>query len=124
MNIIKNVYLDPCLNMKLESGKTTKAFLQSLKTVVYYRKRKKITSMKYVQEARGCFGVAMRRTVHGYEGVKAAPFNYSSRWIVGIKNYQSKSNEEIRRVKQLKGMWRKPGEGYPQRYPLYEFCAC
>ena len=79
--------------------------------------KKKKTSMKYVHEARECFGVAMRRTVHGYEGVKAAPFNYSSRWIVGNKNYQSKCNEEIRRVKQLKEMWGKTGEGYPQRYP-------
>jgi hypothetical protein len=80
--------------------------------------KKRKTSAKFVQEARGCFGVAMRRNDEGYEGVRAAPFNYSGRTVVGVKNFVSRCNEEMRRVKQLKGRWGQSGEGYPERYPL------
>lgn len=79
--------------------------------------KKRKTSAKFVQEARGCFGVAMRRNEDGYEGVRAAPFNYSGRTVIGVKNFGSRCLEEMRRVKQLKGRWGQPGEGYPERYP-------
>jgi hypothetical protein len=80
-------------------------------------KKKNKTSTKFCQEARGCFGVALRRTEDGYEGAKAAPFNYTGRWVIGVKKYRQHCNEEMRRVKPLKGQWGQPGEGYPERYP-------
>ena len=86
--------------------------------------KKRKTSAKYVQEARGCFGVAMLRNSEGYEGVKAAPFNYSGRTVVGVKNFWVRCLVEMRRVKPLKGPWGQPGDGYPERYPpLLDFMA-
>ena len=40
-----------------------------------------ITVTKYAKEARGLFGVAV---VNGV-GMKAAPFNYTNRLVVGMK---------------------------------------
>lgn len=37
-----------------------------------------------------------------YEGVKAAPFNYSGRWIIGVKRYNEEKNKELNRVLKLK----------------------
>ena len=73
--------------------------------------KKRKTSAKFVQEARVCFGVAVLRNAEGYDGVKAAPFNYSGRTVVGVKNFRSRCLEEMRRVKPLKGPWGQPGDG-------------
>jgi hypothetical protein len=62
--------------------------------------------------------VAMLRNAEGYEGVKAVPFNYSGRTVVGVKNFESsRCLEEMRRVKPLKVSWGQPGDGYPEKYP-------
>jgi hypothetical protein len=68
--------------------------------------KKRKPSAKFMQEARGCFGVAMLRNAEGYKGVKAVPFNYSGRTVVGVKNFESsRCLEEMRRVKQKYVLW-------------------
>lgn len=74
-------------------------------------------SVKYYDEARGCFGVAMIKNHDGtYEGKKALPFNYSGRNVVGVKTYNEHVQKELTRVIALKGQWGKVREGYVERY--------
>ena len=77
-----------------------------------YPPKKPNTVTKYADEARGLFGVAVVQGV----GVKAAPFNYSSRLVVGVKAYDGHVTAELNRVKVLKGVWGAEGAGYVERY--------
>ena len=79
--------------------------------------KKSQTAVKFPGEARGMFGAAMRTNANGtVEGVKAAPFFYTDRFVLGLKEYKVKMQEELDRVKILKGSWGRHGEGYLERY--------
>ena len=71
------------------------------------------TVTKYAKEARGLFGVAV---VNGV-GMKAAPFTYTNRLVVGMKAYDGHVTVELARVRRLKGQWGAVGAGYAERYP-------
>jgi hypothetical protein len=109
-------YWGLCASVKPKYGKMmlVRLLIKKMGGVLPNKKRK--TSAKFVQEARGCFGVAMRRNYEGYDGVRAAPFDYSGHTVIGVKNFVSRCNEEMRRVKQLKGRWGQSGEGYPNHH--------
>ncbi len=63
-------------------------------------------SVKYYDEARGCFGVAMIKHLDGtYEGRRAVPFNYSGRNVIGVTTYNDHVKKELQRVLELKGQW-------------------
>jgi hypothetical protein len=82
--------------------------LSSLKTT---------TSIKYPGEGRGCFGVCIRTDKDGKEeGIRAKPFNYTNRKVVGNKAFEIAIGLELERVKSLKNKWGKVGEGYEVRY--------
>ena len=84
---------------------------------------KATTTMKYASDARGCFGVAMRKRPDGtMEGVRCAAFNYTGQKVVGVASYQTSVDAEIRRVDNLKtcgdGSAREwGGGGYKVRFP-------
>jgi len=59
------------------------------------------------------FGVAV---VNGV-GMKAAPFTYTNRLVVGMKAYEGHVTAELARVRLLKGQWGAVGVGYAERYP-------
>jgi len=74
------------------------------------------TAVKYPKEARGLFGVAMRKQSDGsMEGVKCKPFNYSNRKVVSYKDYKKEMQDELVRVLTLKRKW-EGGGGYEARY--------
>ena len=78
------------------------------------------TAVKYPKEARGMFGVAIRKNSDGStEGVKCNPFNYSNRKVVSYKDYQVQINIELDRVLHLKNTSRGMGKGigYKDKYP-------
>ena len=76
-----------------------------------------VTTVKYPGEARGCFGVALRKKEDGtVEGVRLNPFNYTGRTVVGVKTFESYKKIERERVKQSKGCWGKEGQGYEHQY--------
>jgi hypothetical protein len=76
------------------------------------------TTVKFPGEARGGFGVAMRKKEDGeYEGVRCEPFDYTNKWIVGVKEYEEKRKAELHRVKGLAGQWGAVGKGYKERWP-------
>jgi hypothetical protein len=74
------------------------------------------TSIKYPEEARGLFGVAMKNVDDVMVGVKAKPFNYTKRHVVGFKAYELAKKAEVWRVKSLGGVWGADGRGYLERY--------
>ncbi|KAJ1385737.1 hypothetical protein B484DRAFT_461248, partial [Ochromonadaceae sp. CCMP2298] len=64
--------------------------------------KKSRTTVKFPEEARGCFGAAVRKRPEGtLEGVKATPFCYTGRKVVGIKNFENAKTLELARVKLL-----------------------
>jgi hypothetical protein len=78
------------------------------------------TSVKFPGEARGCFGIGMVETKGGgYEGRRAAIYDYTGQWIIGVKKYKAAKNSELARVKRLKGpgVWGREGQGYEERWP-------
>ena len=76
------------------------------------------TTMKYPGEARGCFGVAIVTDMHGQNprGERMVPLNYTGRQVVGVNRYKQLKQAEMDRVKNLGGIWGKPGNGYEERY--------
>lgn len=61
--------------------------------------KKARTKPKYAQEAKGCFGVAIKRLPDGTEiGIRTAVFNYNGRKVVGVKRYDQEITRELRRV--------------------------
>ncbi len=84
-----------------------------------FSERHPTTTVKYPQEARFCFGLAMRTKSGGeQEGVKCAPFDYTGLTVLGPAEYEKRVKAEISRVKGLKctgvsGIWR--AGGYKER---------
>ncbi len=67
----------------------------------YFREYKPSFKVKYPKEARGLFGAAVKKDEDGnLIGVKCKPFNYTSKTIVGIKDF--KENYEEAKNKLLK----------------------
>jgi hypothetical protein len=82
-----------------------------------FSKKKTTTSIKYPGEGRGCFGVCIRTDKDGKkEGMRAAPFNYTNRKVVGDKAFQVAIGLELERVKPLRNNWGRAGHGYEERY--------
>ena len=82
-----------------------------------FPERRPTTTMKFPPEARGSFGLAMRKKSDGsMEGVKCSPFCYNNRRIVGPKEYERERQAELRRVVDLAGPWRRDDFGYKERY--------
>jgi len=54
----------------------------------------------------------------GQKGKTLPQFNYTGRTVVGLKAWQKARLTEMARVKPLEGCWKKPGDGYPERYGL------
>ena len=76
-----------------------------------------VTTLKYLGEARGCFGAALRKIGDGtVEGIRLNPFNYTGRTVVGVKTFESYKKIEKERVTQLKGCWGQEEQGYEHRY--------
>ena len=68
-----------------------------------FSERMPTTSVKYPQEARFCFGVAMKTNAAGVEeGIKCIPYNYTGLTILGPAEYQVRVQAELARVKSLK----------------------
>jgi hypothetical protein len=76
------------------------------------------TAMKFPQEARGCFGCALVKQGDGsWRGVKAPPYCYTGKFVIGIKQWEAKKKAEELRVLPLKGCWTNdPTYGYRQKY--------
>lgn len=72
--------------------------------------------MKFGDEARCLFGVAMKKEGDNFVVVKATPFSYTGRHVVGVKAYDAAVQAELYRVMNLKGVWENRG-GYRGRYP-------
>ena len=76
------------------------------------------TSVKFPQEARGCFGAGMVKNSEGVLiGVKCNPFNYTGRTVLGKKKYEREISLELNRVIGLKGIWSRYSNGYKDKYP-------
>jgi hypothetical protein len=55
--------------------------------------------------------------VHGgYKGAALPLFNYTGRTVVELKAWGKARNAELARVIPLEGFWKKPGDGYPERF--------
>jgi hypothetical protein len=75
-------------------------------------------AIKFPGEARGVISAAMRMKTEGtYEGVKVVPYDYTGKWVVGIKGWDAAKSAEMVRVLPLIGVWKGPDYGYKQRYP-------
>jgi hypothetical protein len=80
------------------------------------------TSIKYPGEAR--VGAVMFKAtgteadgVHGgYKGAALPLFNYTGRTVVELKAWGKARNAELARVIPLEGFWKKPGDGYSERF--------
>lgn len=81
-----------------------------------FGKNMDITSIKYPGEGRGCFGVAIVSKFDEKEGVRLKPFNYTGRKVITEKALQVAIEIEIKRVKPLKGIWKRQDYGYEERY--------
>jgi hypothetical protein len=79
--------------------------------------KKPNTSMKYPGEARACFGAAMRKNpISGeMEGVKAEPFDYTGKTVIGPKKFAGLMVTEEKRVIGMGKQWKKGG--YDVMYP-------
>jgi hypothetical protein len=75
----------------------------------------KVTSVKFPKEARGIFGAALVRVDGVLKGVKAAPFQYTDKMVIGPASFEKKIKAEVARVKTLKGIW-SGGQGYEGKY--------
>lgn len=83
-----------------------------------FPERKPTTTAKYLDEARGSFGAAMRKKADGeMEGVKCKPFNYTGQWIYGPKTFADKRKAELARVKPMPRKFGGIGRGYEDVYP-------
>ena len=77
---------------------------------------KPVTSVKFPQEARGIFGAAVVRRDNGtLEGVKAAPYDYTGKMVVGPTKFEKMIKAECARVMTMKGIW-SGGKGYEGKY--------
>ena len=80
--------------------------------------RRPTTTIKYPGEARGAFGVAMRKKPDGsMEGVRCELFDYTNKKVVGCTGYEDARQAELIRVKPLGNEWGQPGAGYKERWP-------
>lgn len=75
----------------------------------------KVTSVKFPKEARGIFGAALVSKDNILQGVKAEPFEYTEKMVVGPANFEKKIKAEVARVKSMKGIW-SGGQGYEGKY--------
>ena len=75
----------------------------------------KVTSVKFPKEARGIFGAALVRKDNILQGIKAKPFEYTEKMVVGPANFEKKIKAEVARVKSMKGIW-SGGQGYEGKY--------
>jgi hypothetical protein len=67
--------------------------------------KKPQTAIKFPEEGRGCFGYAMVERGDGtQEGVKAEPYDYTGKWVVGVKQWEEMKEAELQRVKKLGGV--------------------
>eukprot|EP00966_Prymnesium_polylepis_P030150 700947-Prymnesium_polylepis.2 len=60
---------------------------------------------KYKQEVRFLFGVAVNRDEASgeFSGHRIEPFEYTGRWVVGVKSYNEAVQNEVARANRLKG---------------------
>jgi hypothetical protein len=62
-----------------------------------------VTTVKYPQEARMCFGVAVLKHLDGsFDGVRAIPYDYTSLTVLGPTKFTQKRTHEQARVKGMK----------------------
>ena len=50
------------------------------------------------------------------QGITLPPFDYTNLTVVGVKRFTEACMAEKERVKPLKGVWRREGYGYEERY--------
>ena len=62
-----------------------------------------VTTGKYEDEARGCFGVAMKQVNGVYIGHRFKPFNYTGWKVLGPTSYWAAIRKELERVEELTG---------------------
>ncbi len=79
------------------------------------------TSVKFPEEARGLFGACMIKETAAdgtvtYRGVKAKPFQYTKRLVIGLKTFNAALQAELQRVKPLGGVWGAADNGYEHRF--------
>ena len=73
------------------------------------------TSVKFPAEARGIFGVTLVRKEGSLVGVRAPPYEYTEKNVVGPKKFNKLIEAEKQRVMTLKGIWR-GGGGYEKKH--------
>ena len=73
---------------------------------------------KFNTSAGGCFGVCIVQdeVSKALRGVRLKPFFYGTRTVVGMTTFASHLKVEAERVRELKGVWKGPGEGYLERF--------
>ena len=77
-------------------------------------KKKTVTTVKYVQQARGLFVVAEVETAEKgvYDGRRLPPLNYTKQWVVGIGEWEEEIEKERLRVKPMPNKFGGVGKGY------------
>ncbi|KAJ1424247.1 hypothetical protein B484DRAFT_464846 [Ochromonadaceae sp. CCMP2298] len=81
------------------------------------QEKKMQTHIKFPGEVCGCFGAAVVEDEDGTcRGVKAVPFNYTGKWVVGIKAYELAKVAEMARVPPLVDSWSCADYGYKDKY--------
>jgi hypothetical protein len=88
----------------------------SVKNGGVFPPRRPRTTVKYPGDARGCFGVAVRRKGVELQGIKCKPFNYTGKKVCSISTFDGAVEKELARVKNQRGQWGKQGKGYPERF--------
>eukprot|EP00966_Prymnesium_polylepis_P088704 2052685-Prymnesium_polylepis.2 len=62
------------------------------------------TSVKFAKEVRFLFGVMLRRDASGeLVGNRMEPFEYTGKWIIGVKNYAEEMKSAVAAANRLKG---------------------
>ena len=71
-----------------------------------YPEEMPVTSQKFAQECRGCFGVGMKWIDGVLVGHAFEPFDYTGLFVLGEKEYVARTDAEVKRVELLGGPWK------------------
>ena len=63
-----------------------------------YPEEMPVTSQKFASECRGCFGVGMKKVDGVLVGHAFDPFDYTGLYVIGEKEYVTRTDAEVKRV--------------------------
>jgi hypothetical protein len=80
-----------------------------------------VVAGKYEDEARGCFGVALKQVDGRDVGIRFEPFNYTGRKVLGPTAYWKLVRKELERVEACTGApWSNCCKASLTEYPMYD----